>query len=99
MVQAVKTGSNLRGRSERWSTMLGVGFVKEDPVMAGDRPESAVPVFGSIPGTGGSFLSAQGAGLVICRDTTSSFTSRRMLPHQLLAFSVKSLTNADWYCL
>ena len=40
--------------------MLGVGYVKEEPVMAGDRPQSAVPVFGAIPGTGGSFSSPDG---------------------------------------
>ncbi|QSX76469.1 TonB-dependent receptor [Lysobacter arenosi] len=47
-------------RSDRWSTMLGVGYVKEEPVMAGDRPQSAVPVFGAIPGTGGSFSPPDG---------------------------------------
>ena len=39
---------------ERWSAMFGVGYVKEEPVMAGDREISAVPVFGSTPGFGGS---------------------------------------------
>ena len=40
--------------SDRWSAMMGVGYVKEDPVWAGDRDISAVPVFGSSPGFGGS---------------------------------------------
>ena len=32
---------------ERFSAMFGAGYVKEDPVMAGDREISAVPVFGT----------------------------------------------------
>jgi len=40
--------------SERWSSMFGVGYVKEDPVWAGDREVSAVPVFGSTTNFGGS---------------------------------------------
>ena len=40
--------------SERWASMFGVSYVKEDPVMAGDREISAVPRFGSSPGFGGS---------------------------------------------
>jgi iron complex outermembrane receptor protein len=39
---------------DRWSAMFGVSYVKEEPVMAGDREISAVPVFGSTPGFGGS---------------------------------------------
>ena len=32
---------------DRWHTMLGVGYVKEEPVWAGDREISAEPVFGT----------------------------------------------------
>ena len=39
---------------ERWSAMAGAGYVKEEPVWAGDREISAVPNFGSSPGYGGS---------------------------------------------
>jgi len=49
-------GSN----GERWSAMLGIGYVKEDPVFAGDREISAVPVFGSTPGLGGSSTTPNG---------------------------------------
>lgn len=45
---------------ERWSAMVGVGYVKEEPVMAGDRAISAVPVFGSTPGLGGSSTTPNG---------------------------------------
>ncbi|GAB3372931.1 TonB-dependent receptor [Lysobacter rhizosphaerae] len=34
--------------SDRWNAMLGVAYVKEDPVKAGDREISAVPLFGAI---------------------------------------------------
>ncbi|ROU04717.1 TonB-dependent receptor [Lysobacter enzymogenes] len=40
--------------SDRWSAMLGVGYVKEEPIWAGDRKISAVPVYGAVPGTGNS---------------------------------------------
>ncbi|MBC7987988.1 MAG: TonB-dependent receptor [Luteimonas sp.] len=46
--------------SERWSAMFGIGYVKQDEVWAGDRPISAVPVFGSLPGTRGSPSSEPG---------------------------------------
>ncbi len=46
--------------SERWASMFGVGYVKEDPVMAGDREISAVPRFGASPGFGGSSTSPEG---------------------------------------
>ncbi|UDB89249.1 TonB-dependent receptor [Xanthomonas citri pv. mangiferaeindicae] len=39
---------------ERWHATLGVGYVKEEPVWAGDREISAVPVFGAVAGTGNS---------------------------------------------
>ncbi|MBA2239125.1 MAG: TonB-dependent receptor, partial [Lysobacter sp.] len=45
---------------DRWSAMFGVGYVEEDPVFAGDREISAVPVFGASPGFGGSFGSPNG---------------------------------------
>ncbi|MBB1088202.1 TonB-dependent receptor [Lysobacter sp. SG-8] len=45
---------------DRWSAMLGVGYVKEDPVWAGDREISAVPVYGSTPGLGGSSTTPDG---------------------------------------
>jgi iron complex outermembrane recepter protein len=45
---------------ERWNAMLGVGYVKEEPVMAGDREISAVPVFGSTLNFGGSSTSPDG---------------------------------------
>jgi iron complex outermembrane recepter protein len=45
---------------ERWTAMLGVGYVQEEPVLAGDREISAVPVFGSTPGLGGSSTTPNG---------------------------------------
>ncbi|MDQ3287685.1 MAG: TonB-dependent receptor [Pseudomonadota bacterium] len=45
---------------DRWSAMFGVGYVEEEPVMAGDRAISAVPVFGASPGFGGSFGTPNG---------------------------------------
>lgn len=45
---------------ERWSAMIGIGYVKEEAVLAGDREISAVPVFGSLPGTGFSASSPNG---------------------------------------
>ncbi|MCS3807656.1 TonB-dependent receptor [Xanthomonas sp. 4461] len=39
---------------DRWHATLGVGYVKEEPVWAGDREISAVPVFGAVAGTGNS---------------------------------------------
>jgi iron complex outermembrane recepter protein len=45
---------------DRWSAMLGAGYVKEDPVWAGDREISAVPNFGSTPGFGGSAAIPEG---------------------------------------
>ncbi len=32
---------------DRWSAMMGIGYVKEEPVMAGDRSISKEPVFGT----------------------------------------------------
>jgi iron complex outermembrane recepter protein len=32
---------------DRWSAMLGIGYVKEEPVWAGDREISSEPVFGT----------------------------------------------------
>lgn len=40
--------------SDRWSAMMGVGYVQEDPVSAGDRAISAVPNFGATAGFGNS---------------------------------------------
>lgn len=34
---------------DRFSVLFGAGYVKEDPVMAGDRAISAVPIFGTGP--------------------------------------------------
>ena len=53
---------------ERWSAMLGIGYVKEEPVFAGDRAISAVPVFGSTPGLGGSSTTPDGR-FAICPDS------------------------------
>ncbi|MBB5863985.1 TonB-dependent receptor [Xanthomonas sp. 3058] len=39
---------------DRWHATLGVGYVKEEPVMAGNREISSVPVFGAVPRTGNS---------------------------------------------
>ncbi|MCF7222534.1 TonB-dependent receptor [Marilutibacter chinensis] len=54
---------------DRWSAMLGVGYVKEEPVWAGDREISAVPVFGSTPGFGGSSTTPDGRFCIL--DTTT----------------------------
>jgi iron complex outermembrane receptor protein len=45
---------------DRWSAMLGAGYVKEEPVMAGDREISAVPLFGSTPNYFGSSTTPNG---------------------------------------
>jgi iron complex outermembrane receptor protein len=45
---------------EKWHATLGVGYVKEEPVWAGDRAISAVPVFGSVPYTGNSSTTPEG---------------------------------------
>ncbi len=44
----------LGSTGERFSAMIGAGYVKEEEVWAGDRAISAVPTFGSTPGFGGS---------------------------------------------
>ena len=54
---------------DRWSAMLGVGYVKQEPVWAGDRDISAVPVFGSTPGLGGSSTTPDGRYCIL--DTTT----------------------------
>lgn len=45
---------------ERFHATLGVGYVKEEPVWAGNRKISAVPVYGAIPGTGNSSTTPEG---------------------------------------
>src|SRR5688500_12431782 len=55
--------------SDRFSAMLGIGYVKEEPVMAGDREISAVPTFGSTPGFGGSSTTPDGRFCIL--DTTT----------------------------
>jgi iron complex outermembrane receptor protein len=45
---------------ERWHATLGVGYVKEEAVWAGDRAISAVPAFGSAPFTGNSSTTPDG---------------------------------------
>jgi iron complex outermembrane recepter protein len=64
---------------DRWSSMLGVGYVKEEPVLAGDREISAVPVFGSTPGLGGSSTTPNGRFCILgpTGTSTSSATCRR----------------------
>jgi iron complex outermembrane receptor protein len=44
---------------DRGNVMIGAGYVKEDPVMAGDRPISAVPTFG-LPATDINWAGASG---------------------------------------
>jgi iron complex outermembrane receptor protein len=46
---------------DRGNVMIGAGFVKEDPVWAGDREISAVPTFG-LPATNTTFAGASGVG-------------------------------------
>lgn len=46
---------------ERGSAMLGAGYVKEDPIMAGDRDISAVPLF-NLPATDSVYAGASGIG-------------------------------------
>ena len=45
---------------ERWHATLGVGYVKEDPVWAGNRKISAVPTYGALPNTGNSSTTPEG---------------------------------------
>lgn len=46
--------------NDKGHAILGVAYVKEDAVWAGDREISAVPVFGSVPGTGNSSTTPTG---------------------------------------
>ncbi len=46
---------------ERGSATVGAGYVKEDPIMAGDRAISAVPLYG-FPATDTSYAGASGVG-------------------------------------
>ncbi len=39
---------------DKWSALVGIGYVEEQPVFAGDRPISAVPNFGATAGFGNS---------------------------------------------
>lgn len=57
---------------KRFRSLLGIGFVREDPVMAGDRAISAVPVFG----TGVAFGSSTGPGgrFAVCNGTFNPST-------------------------
>jgi outer membrane receptor protein involved in Fe transport len=57
---------------QRFRSLLGVGYVKEEPVMAGDREISAVPVFG----TGLAFGSSTGPGgrFAVCNGTFNPTT-------------------------
>ena len=50
----------LGSTSDRGHMIFGVGYVKEDPVWAGERAISAVPVFGAVPGTGNSSTTPTG---------------------------------------
>ncbi len=50
----------LGSSGDRWSAMLGVGYVKEEPVYAGDREISAAPFYGATPGTGNSSTTPAG---------------------------------------
>ncbi len=45
---------------DRWHATLGVGYVKEEPVWAGDRKISAVPTYGALPNTGNSSTTPDG---------------------------------------
>ena len=54
---------------DRWSAMVGIGYVKEESVSAGDREISAVPVFGSTPNYGGSTSTPDGRFCVTGRVT------------------------------
>lgn len=53
--QRTSTDFTIGSSGDRWAAMFGVGYVEEDPVMAGDRAISAVPTFGATAGFGGSF--------------------------------------------
>jgi iron complex outermembrane receptor protein len=57
---------------ERFSAMFGVGYVKEDPVFAGDRPISSTPT----DGTGLAFASSTipGGRFALCRGVFSNGT-------------------------
>lgn len=57
---------------QRFRSLLGLGFVRENPVMAGDREISAVPIFG----TGIAFGSSTGPGgrFALCNGTFNTST-------------------------
>lgn len=65
------TGGIVRGR---FSGMLGVSHVQEDPVWAGDREISAVPVFGATPGFRGVSNTPDGR-FSLSRNGSDSFTN------------------------
>jgi outer membrane receptor protein involved in Fe transport len=64
----------LGATGKRSRVLLGAGYVKEEPVMAGDREVSAVPVFG----TGLAFGSSTGPGgrFAVCNGTWDSTAAR-----------------------
>lgn len=61
------------GADGRFTTMMGVGYVKEDPVMAGARAISAVPVFGTSTTFGGSSTTPNGR-FALCTGTINAVT-------------------------
>lgn len=65
------TGGLVRGR---FSGMLGISHVQEDPVWAGDREISAVPVFGATPGFRGVSNTPDGR-FSLSANGASSFTN------------------------
>ena len=88
--------------SERWSSMFGVGYVKEDPVMAGDREISAVPVFGSTTNFGGSSTRPDGNFCISRISTTFALLPaqrrvRLLHPDRVPAPSVPTRAPVDLY--
>jgi iron complex outermembrane receptor protein len=63
---------------ERWAAMLGVGYVKEEPVHAGDREISAEPVFGT--GTAFGSTTSPGGRFALCGGTFDPLTGTCSVP-------------------
>ncbi len=61
---------------DKWHATLGIGYVKEEEVWAGDRAISAVPVFGAVPYTGNSSTTPDGRFAFTGPVTTNGVTSQ-----------------------
>ncbi len=91
----------LGNQGERWSTMLGFGYVKEEEIFAGDREISAVPNFRSSPRFGFSSISPDGRFCILNVDTFACETPTgdygTIIPDDSAPGGFRPYTNADSY--